>query len=189
MSRISGTLAGLLTLVLAAPRGDLAYEPLIAIVKRAGMEDLRELSAASYAPNFIQVAAAIRITSEEGDAGVDLANLSEINGIFKSRYMKMPGNTSTASLRYLASFAAETYMKRIDRNAFPKLKKIADDPSDITPTISMGITIDHAVAMTLPILSGYIWEAYGFRWVFILAAAFAFAGFFVCLRISTPERP
>jgi predicted MFS family arabinose efflux permease len=73
---------------------------------------------------------------------------------------------------------------RVARTTY--LKKIADDPSDITPTISMGITIDHAVAMTLPVLSGYIWEAYGFRWVFILAGAIALAGFFVCLRI--PKR-
>jgi len=76
---------------------------------------------------------------------------------------------------------------RIARTTY--LKKIADDPADITPTISMGITIDHAVAMSLPVLSGYIWEAYGFRWVFILAAAVAVAGFFICLRIRTPERP
>jgi predicted MFS family arabinose efflux permease len=76
---------------------------------------------------------------------------------------------------------------RVARTTY--LKKIADDPADITPTISMGITIDHAVAMTLPILSGYIWEAYGFQWVFILAGAFAVIGFFVCLQIRTPERP
>jgi len=76
---------------------------------------------------------------------------------------------------------------RVARTTY--LKKIADDPSEITPTISMGITIDHAVAMTLPILSGYIWEAYGFQWVFILAGSIAFVGFFVCLRIRTPERP
>lgn len=75
---------------------------------------------------------------------------------------------------------------RVARTTY--LKKIADDPGDITPTISMGITIDHAVAMTLPILSGYIWEAYGFRWVFILAGAIALAGFFVCLRIRTPDK-
>ncbi len=73
---------------------------------------------------------------------------------------------------------------RVARTTY--LKKIADDPGDITPTISMGITIDHAVAMTLPILSGYIWEAYGFQWVFILAGAIALVGFFVCLRI--PKR-
>lgn len=76
---------------------------------------------------------------------------------------------------------------RVARTTY--LKKIADDPADITPTISMGITIDHAVAMTLPILSGYIWEAYGYQWVFILAGAIAFIGFFVCLRIRTPDRP
>jgi len=76
---------------------------------------------------------------------------------------------------------------RVARTTY--LKKIVDDPGDITPTISMGITIDHAVAMTLPILSGYIWEAYGFQWVFILAGAIAFVGFFVCLRLRTPERP
>ena len=74
---------------------------------------------------------------------------------------------------------------RVARTTY--LKKIADDPTDITPTISMGITIDHAVAMTLPVLSGYIWEAYGFRWVFILAGAIAFIGFFVCLGIRTPD--
>ncbi|MCG6950002.1 MAG: MFS transporter [Acidobacteria bacterium] len=76
---------------------------------------------------------------------------------------------------------------RVARTTY--LKKIAEDPADITPTISMGITIDHAVAMTLPVLSGYIWEAYGYQWVFILAGAMAFVGFFVCLRIRTPERP
>ncbi len=75
---------------------------------------------------------------------------------------------------------------RVARTTY--LKKIADDPADITPTISMGITIDHAVAMTLPVLSGYIWEAFGFRWVFILAGAVAFVGFFVALQIRTPER-
>jgi predicted MFS family arabinose efflux permease len=76
---------------------------------------------------------------------------------------------------------------RVARTTY--LKKIAEDPADITPTISMGITIDHAVAMTLPILSGYVWEGFGFRWVFVLAGVIALVGFFVCLRISTPERP
>ncbi len=74
---------------------------------------------------------------------------------------------------------------RVARTTY--LKKIADDPADITPTISMGITIDHSVAMSLPILSGYIWEAYGFRWVFIIAGGIALAGYFVCLQIRVPE--
>ncbi len=75
---------------------------------------------------------------------------------------------------------------RVARTTY--LKKIALDPEDITPTISLGISIDHVVAMSLPILSGYIWNAWGFRWVFLIAAAIALGGFFVCLRIRVPSK-
>lgn len=73
---------------------------------------------------------------------------------------------------------------RVARTTY--LAKIADDPGDVTPTIAAGITIDHAVAMSLPVVSGYVWEAFGFRWVFLLAGAIAVVGFFVCLRIRVP---
>jgi predicted MFS family arabinose efflux permease len=73
---------------------------------------------------------------------------------------------------------------RVARTTY--LGKIAEDPADITPTIATGITIDHAVAMSLPVVSGYVWEAYGFRWVFLLAGAIALVGFFVCLQIRVP---
>ncbi len=76
---------------------------------------------------------------------------------------------------------------RVARTTY--LKKIARDPADITPTISLGITIDHAVAMSLPILSGYIWEVWGYRWVFLLAGAIALVGFFICLQIKVPQNP
>lgn len=76
---------------------------------------------------------------------------------------------------------------RVARTTY--LKKIVDDPSEITPTISMGITIDHAVAMSLPVLSGYIWDSWGYQWVFIMASIIAIAGFFVCLQIKTEIEP
>lgn len=82
-------------------------------------------------------------------------------------------------------FDSVLFALRVARTTY--LKKIADDPSEITPTISMGITIDHSVAMTLPVLSGWIWETYGFRWVFLLAGAIAVIGFFVCLQIRVPD--
>lgn len=73
---------------------------------------------------------------------------------------------------------------RVARTTY--LKKIAVDPADITPTMSVGITIDHAVAMTLPIFSGWLWQNVGFQWVFVMAAAVALVGFFVCLQIRVP---
>ncbi|MEZ4386814.1 MAG: MFS transporter [Candidatus Krumholzibacteriia bacterium] len=76
---------------------------------------------------------------------------------------------------------------RVARTTY--LKKIAVDPADITPTMGAGITIDHAVAMTLPIASGWVWQNLGFQWVFVAAAVIALAGFFVCLRIRVPRQP
>jgi predicted MFS family arabinose efflux permease len=83
-------------------------------------------------------------------------------------------------------FDSVLFALRVARTTY--LKKIVDDPSEITPTISMGITIDHSVAMTLPILSGWIWATYGFRWVFLLAGMIAIVGFFVCLQVKVPEK-
>lgn len=85
-----------------------------------------------------------------------------------------------------AAYVADSvlFALRVARTTY--LKKIADDPADITPTISLGITIDHVVAMSLPVLSGWIWQTYGFQWVFLLAGGIALVGFFVCLQIRVP---
>jgi predicted MFS family arabinose efflux permease len=81
---------------------------------------------------------------------------------------------------------AVLFALRVARTTY--LGKIVEHPGDITPTIATGITIDHAVAMSLPVASGYIWEAFGFRWVFLLAGVIAVVGFFVCLQITVPPR-
>ena len=47
---------------------------------------------------------------------------------------------------------------------------ILEKPSDLTPTLSMGLSIEHLVSMTTPIAAGMLWMAYGYEWVFCLAA-------------------
>ncbi|MGD8441801.1 MAG: MFS transporter [Holophagae bacterium] len=103
---------------------------------------------------------------------------------FASDLVPPPYDLWLLSAAYI--FDSVLFALRVARTTY--LKKIAEDPADITPTISTGITIDHAVATTLPVLSGYIWDAYGFRWVFILAGFIALVGFFVCLQIRIPFR-
>ncbi len=102
---------------------------------------------------------------------------------FSSDLLRAPWDLYMLYAAYV--FDSVLFALRVARTTY--LKKIAEDPSDITPTVSMGITIDHAVAMSLPVLSGYIWDAWGYRWVFLLAGAIALAGFFVCLRIRVPS--
>ena len=53
------------------------------------------------------------------------------------------------------------------------LYRIAESPSDVAPTLSMGTTLDHAVSMSVPVLGGILWASYGFEWVFAAAALIA----------------
>lgn len=67
------------------------------------------------------------------------------------------------------------------------LKKIALSPEDVSPTLSMGISIDHAVSMVVPWLGSLVWNAYGYEYVFMLAAAIAFLNLLLTRRIVIPE--
>lgn len=53
------------------------------------------------------------------------------------------------------------------------LHSIADKPEEVAPTLSMGVTLDHAISMIIPIGGGILWAVYGFEWVFLSAAAIA----------------
>jgi hypothetical protein len=65
------------------------------------------------------------------------------------------------------------------------MRKIALYPSDITHTLSLGITVDHLVSMSIPILGGFLWSAFGYQAVFMSAAVIAISNFVLSMRIRT----
>lgn len=65
------------------------------------------------------------------------------------------------------------------------LNKIVEHKSDLTPTLSMGVSVDHTVSMTIPFFAGLLWEFMGFRYVFLLAAVLAMINFWAATRIKT----
>ena len=65
------------------------------------------------------------------------------------------------------------------------VNKISNDPNEIIPTLTTGISLDHAVSMTMPILGGLIWTAFGFQYVFLFAALIAIINIILSLRIKT----
>ena len=71
---------------------------------------------------------------------------------------------------------------RIARTTY--LNKLAEHKSDIAPTISLGVTMDHAVSMTIPAAGGLLWAAYGYKSVFIAASLLSVAGFFAALVVD-----
>jgi ABC-type iron transport system FetAB permease component len=73
----------------------------------------------------------------------------------------------------MACFVADQllFSVRIARTTY--LNRIADTPEDLAPTLSMGITLDHAVSMLIPIVGGLLWTYYGYIPVFIASGIIA----------------
>jgi hypothetical protein len=68
------------------------------------------------------------------------------------------------------------------------LDKIAEKETDIHASLSVGVTIDHAVSMSLPTLGGMLWMAYGFPYVFVAAAVLAALNLVAAGYIRVPRR-
>ena len=63
------------------------------------------------------------------------------------------------------------------------LHKQLVDAGDLTPTLALGVSLDHVVAMSVPLLGGLLWEALGFESIFIAAAAIAIVNLIIAGRI------
>jgi len=68
------------------------------------------------------------------------------------------------------------------------LDKIAESREDIHPSLSLGVTIDHAVSMSIPALGGLVWMVYGYPYVFLGATAIAVMNMIAAAFIRVPPR-
>jgi len=66
------------------------------------------------------------------------------------------------------------------------LSKIARKPEDIAPSLSLGVTINHAVSMSVPSLGGLLWMGCGHTWVFVAAGGIAVLMLLTSTRVRTP---
>lgn len=82
------------------------------------------------------------------------------------------------NLLMAASMARTTY-----------LHKNLVEEEDLTPSLSMGISMDHAVAMTIPMFGGMLWEAFGYEIIFFVAAIIAMINIYAASRIRNRVLP
>ncbi len=70
------------------------------------------------------------------------------------------------------------------------MKKIALKPEEISPSLSLGTSLDHVVTIFLPILGGIAWYRGGpggYKYVFLGGAVIALINYFSCIRIRIPK--
>jgi hypothetical protein len=64
------------------------------------------------------------------------------------------------------------------------MRKIAIVPEDVTPSLSLGMAIDHVVAIGGAYICGFIWEAWGPEYVFLIAGALSLGNMIVAAGIK-----
>ena len=56
-------------------------------------------------------------------------------------------------------------------------------PAEYTPTLSMGVAMNHVAAVTMPIVGALLWKTLGREWPFLIGAAAAAASIPVAMRV------
>ncbi|MEA1959876.1 MAG: MFS transporter [Bacillota bacterium] len=92
----------------------------------------------------------------------------------------------TAMIMIMSCFIIDhlLFAVRIARTTY--LNRILEEPNDLAPTISMGLTMDHAVSMIVPLGGGLLWAHFGYVPVFLAAAGIAVLNLIASLSI--PDR-
>ena len=64
------------------------------------------------------------------------------------------------------------------------LRSIAEKPADITPSLTVGLGLDHIVAIICAFIGGVVWSRFGPHYVFIFTAALSIVNIIVSYKIK-----
>ncbi|MCX7804490.1 MAG: MFS transporter [Planctomycetota bacterium] len=87
-----------------------------------------------------------------------------------------------------ACFVADHLLFAVEMARTTYLDKIAVDRGDVTQTLSLGVSINHAVSMMGPSFAGWLWVTLRYEWVFCAAAGICVAMLAASLRIPPRAR-
>jgi predicted MFS family arabinose efflux permease len=68
-------------------------------------------------------------------------------------------------------------------------QKIAVQPEEITPNISLGQTINHIAAVVIPIVGGVVWETLGSRYTFLIGVVIVVLSLIALRWMRTEQAP
>ena len=68
------------------------------------------------------------------------------------------------------------------------LKSIAVKQSDITPTLSLALGMDHVVSIIVGVSGGLVWVTLGSQYIFYIVAALSLINLFVAIRVREPKK-
>lgn len=94
---------------------------------------------------------------------------------------------STAFLIVCACFLLDNMLMSVGMARSTYMKKIALRPEDIQPALTVSVTIDHVFSISVALIGGLIWNAFGFQYVFLMGAVIALINLFFALQVRIPK--
>jgi MFS family permease len=95
---------------------------------------------------------------------------------------------STVRILYVA-YVCDQLFFGISMARATYISKTVADPDHLAPTLSIGVSANHAVSMSIPTAGGFLWQALGYQYVFLVAAGLAIVMLFFASLVRVPARP
>lgn len=95
----------------------------------------------------------------------------------------IPGDSWKVMLVYLMFILDRMSMQTVIVKSV-YLQSIALTPTDVTPALSAGISLDHVVSIIAAQVCGWIWVAIGPQYVFFFAALFSLGNLYVARKVG-----
>ncbi|MCL2819693.1 MAG: MFS transporter [Oscillospiraceae bacterium] len=70
------------------------------------------------------------------------------------------------------------------------IKRLSDDPDEVSSTLALGISLDHILSMSMPMLAGFIWVTYGYGYIYVFCGGLVIAilNLLISNRIRVPAK-
>ena len=97
------------------------------------------------------------------------------------------GNVSTVGYGVLFAYIIFIFDKMSTQMGIIRtvyLRKIAVKPTDVTPTLTLGQSMDHFVSIICAYLGGIVWTVWGPQYIFFLAAGLSLINLYVAIKVD-----
>lgn len=86
-----------------------------------------------------------------------------------------------------ACFLLDQMLMSVNMARATYMRKIALESAHIQPSLTLSVTIDHLFSISIALLGGKIWNAFGFRYVFLMGAVIALVNLVAVQFIRVPK--
>jgi len=94
----------------------------------------------------------------------------------------------TAFFVVVACYLLDQMLMSVGMARSTYIKKIAKQPEDVQPALTVSVTIDHIFSISAAILGGWIWNTYGYQYVFLLGIFIAVLNFIAAMQVKLPVK-